>query len=42
LLQDRVNKKIKFEETKTGKDSHLEQICAREDRISPHNETINI
>jgi len=42
LLQDRINKKMKFEETKTGKDSHLKSTYVREDRISSHSVTINI
>ena len=42
LLQDGIHKKIKFEETKTCKGIHLEQIYVTEDRISSHNVTINI
>lgn len=42
LLQDRINKKIKFEESRTCKNSNLERIYVREDTISSHNVTINI
>jgi len=42
LLQDRINKKIKFEKSKTVKNSNLEPIYVREDTISSHNVAINI
>jgi len=33
-LQDIINKKIKFEENKIGKDSHLKPTYVRENRIN--------
>jgi len=42
LPQDRINKKIKFEQYKTGNNSNLEPIYVREDTIPSHNVTINI
>jgi hypothetical protein len=42
LPQDRINKKIKFEQSKTGKNSNLEPMYVREDTIPSHNFTINI